>query len=46
MELREHPVEWIVASILLIGALLLGTADFQPAASHSSAPPMSKAENM
>ena len=35
MELREHPVEWIVAGILLVG-LLLGTAEFRPAASHSA----------
>jgi hypothetical protein len=45
MELREHPVEWVIAGMLLI-TLLLGTADFRPAASHSPARFTGTAENM
>jgi hypothetical protein len=45
MELREHPVEWVIAGILLIG-LLLGTADFQPAATPSPASLVHTAENI
>jgi hypothetical protein len=44
-ELREHPLEWVVAGLLLVG-LLLGTADFHPSANPVSAEFSRTAENM
>ena len=43
--IQEHPVEAVIASLLLL-AVLLGSADFKPAASQAETSPNSMVQKL